>query len=59
MKFLQPDFFETRVVSVEDEHTFRRWQSGVSSEELGKERGLSEMQMMGVIASIWRKLGRQ
>jgi len=56
---MQPDLFETRAVSVEDEHTFRRWQSGVSSEELGKERGLSEMQMMGVIASIWRKLGRQ
>jgi hypothetical protein len=41
----------------EEEHTFRLWQSGYGLERLAAERGITEVQMLGVIAAIWRKFG--
>lgn len=43
----------------EEEHLFRRWQSGEGLKKLGAERGLSEVKMISIIAVIWRKFGPQ
>lgn len=45
--------------AVEDEHLFRRWQAGEFCIDLARERNCTEQQMIGIIARIWRKLGRQ